>query len=118
MSKTLKVLTSIYGFLYVALIVSALFDEGFRKQGAGTLAVFIPLAIFLAGYVVIWKNEVYGGLIFILWYIGMWYVGYVLSETDRGVAPVMGFPLFVLAVLHIISGYRNRRVRPEPVQKD
>jgi hypothetical protein len=118
MSKTLKVLTSIYAVLYVALIVSAIFDEGFRKQGAATLAVFIPLVIFLVGYVVIWKNEIYGGLIFVLWYLGMWYVGYVLSETDRGVAPVIGFPLFVLAVLHIISGYRNRKVGQETVQKD
>ena len=111
MSKTLRVLTSIYALLYVALIVSAIFDEGFRKQGADTLVVFIPLVIFLVGYVVIWKNEIYGGLIFILWWIGMWYVGFILSETDKGVAVVMGFPLFVLAILFIVSGYKNRKVK-------
>lgn len=111
MSKTLKVLTSIYAVLYVVLIVSALFDEGFRKQGADTLPIFIALAIFLIGYVVIWKNEIYGGLIFILWFIGMCYIGWVLSETDRGVAVVMGFPIYILANLFIISGYRNKKVK-------
>jgi len=108
MSKTLKILTSIYAVLYVVLIVSALFDEGFRRQGADTLPIFIALAIFLVGFVVIWKNEIYGGLIFILWFIGMCYIGLVLSETDRGVAVVMGLPVFILAILFIISGYRNK----------
>ena len=101
MSKTLKVLTSIYAFLYVSLIVSAVFDEGFRNQGALTLGVLIALAVFLVGYVVVWKNEIYGGLVFILWWIGMWYVGFVLSETDRGVAVVLGFPLFIPARTYI-----------------
>lgn len=107
MSRTLRILTSVYAFLYVALAVSAVFDEGFRKQGADTLVLFIPLALFLVGYVMVWKNEIYGGLVFILWWIGMWYVGFVLSETDRGVAVLMGFPMFVLAVLHVVSGYRS-----------
>jgi hypothetical protein len=115
MSKTLKVLTSIYAFLYVALAVSAILDEGFRKQGADNLMLFIPLVLFLVGYQIVWKNEIYGGLVSILWWIGMWYVGFVLSDTDRGVAVVMGFPLFVLAVLHIVSGYRNRKAKQETV---
>jgi hypothetical protein len=114
MVKTLRVVTSVYAVLYVAGAVSALFNEEFRMQ----LAVSIQLVIFLAGYVVIWKNEIYGGMVFILWWIGMWYVGYVLSETDRGVAVVVGFPLFVLAILHIISGYRSRKARQETVQVD
>jgi len=113
MSKVLKILTTIYAVLYVALIVSALFDEGFRKQGADTLAVFIPLVVFLIGFWVLWRNETYAGLIFIIWYIGMWYVGYVVSQTDRGVAPVIGFPLFILAVLLILSG--RKRKLPENV---
>jgi hypothetical protein len=59
----------------------------------------------------VWKNEIHGGLIFILWWIGMWYVGFIHSETDRGVAVVMGLPLFVLAILHIISGYRSKKTK-------
>jgi hypothetical protein len=118
MSKTLKVLTSIYALLYTALIVSAIFDEGFRKQGIDTLGVFIPFVIFLVGYVVVWKNEIYGGSVFILWWIAMWYVGFVLSETDRGVAVVMGFPLFILAILHVISGYKNRKATHDRVEED
>jgi hypothetical protein len=45
----------------------------------------------------------------------MWYVGYVLSETDTGVVRVMGFPLFVLVVVHIIAGYRNRKAKQQTV---
>jgi len=32
---------------------------------------FLPLAVFLLGYALIWKNEIHGGLVFILWWIGM-----------------------------------------------
>ena len=35
-------------------------------------------------------------------------MGLVLAETDRGVAVVMGVPMFVIGVLFIVSSYRRR----------
>lgn len=106
LSKTLKVLTSIYGILYVLLIISGQYGDSRYEP----LVVHILFAVFLVGYFTIWKNEVYGGLIFVLWWIGTWYLGLYIVEQDRGAAVVMGIPLFVLAILFLVSGYRKRKL--------
>ena len=44
-----------------------------------------------------------------VWWIGMWYLGLFVAQSDRGAAVMMGLPLFVLAVLFIIAWFRKRR---------
>ncbi len=107
MSKILKLLASIYGLLYVLFMVSGQYGD----SGYEPLVVKILFAIFLVGYLTIWKNEIYGGLIFVLWWIGLWYLGIFIAEHDKGAGVVMGAPLFVLAIFFIISGYKNRKAK-------
>jgi hypothetical protein len=109
MSKILKILTSIYGILYILFLVSGQFGH----SGYEPLVVYILFAVFLAGYLTIWKNEMYGGWIFILWWIGMWYLGIFVAETDKGAGVVMGIPLFIMAILFNIAGRKKR----EPEQQ-
>jgi hypothetical protein len=106
-SKALLILTSIYGLLYVMFIVSG--SNG--SSGSEPIVVNILFALFLVGYAAVWKNEGLGGLIFVLWWIGMWYLGFFVAQHDRGAAVVLGFPLFVLALLLIRSWYRKRSAR-------
>ena len=105
MSKILKVLISIYALLYVLFMVSEQYGDAEYEP----LVVKILFAIFLMGYLITWKSEIYGGLIFVLWWIGMWYLGIFIVEQDKGAGVAMGTPLFILAILLIVSGYKSRK---------
>jgi len=97
-------LNTIYGLLYLAFIAT----EDFGTNGSEPRVVMLLFFLFLIGYAVVWLNEGLGGLVFVLWWGGMWYLGLYVAQTDRGAGVVMGVPLFVLGILFIISWYRRR----------
>ncbi|MCU0236973.1 MAG: hypothetical protein MUC72_07805 [Acidobacteria bacterium] len=94
-SRVLLVLTSLYGLLYVIFIASG----NYGASGSEPLVVKLLFVLFIAGYVVAWKNERLGGALFLLWWIGMWYLGLFVARHDRGAGVVMGIPLVILAIL-------------------
>ena len=103
-SKTLLVLTSIFGLLYVIFMISGNYGSG----GYEPLLVKLLFVVFLIGFLMVWKHEGIGGLIFVLWWIGMWYLGLFVVQQDRGAGVVVGLPLFCLGILFIISWYKRR----------
>jgi hypothetical protein len=107
-SRILLVLTSAYALLYVLLMVT----KQYGTAGSEPTVVKILFALFLVGYIVVWMNEGLGGAIFVIWWIGMWYLGLFVAQSDRGAAVVMGFPLFVLAVFFIIAWFKKRNAAP------
>jgi len=107
-SRILLVLTSIYALLYILFMVT----KQYGTAGSEPTVVKILFALFLVGYIVAWMNEGLGGAIFVVWWIGMWYLGVFVAQSDRGAAVVMGFPLFVLAVLFIIAWFKKRKAAP------
>lgn len=107
-SRILLILTSIYALLYILLIVT----KQYGTAGAEPTAVKILFTFFLVGYLVVWINEGLGGAIFVVWWIGMWYLGLFVAQSDRGAAVVIGLPLFVLAVLFIIAWFKRRKAAP------
>jgi hypothetical protein len=107
-SRVLLVLTSVYALLYILIMVT----ENYGAAASEPTVVKILFALFLVGYVVVWMNEGLGGAIFVVWWIGMWYLGLFVAQADRGAAAVIGFPLFVLAVLFIIAWFKKRKAAP------
>lgn len=107
-SRILLVLTSAYALFYVLIIVT----ENYGTAGSEPTVVKILFALFLVGYVVVWMNEGLGGAIFVVWWIGMWYLGLFVAQSDRGAAIVIGFPLLVLAVLFMIGAFKKRNSAP------
>jgi len=102
-SRLLLVLTSVYGVLYVAFIATG----SYGTTGAEPTVVRLLFLLFLVGYALTWKNEGLGGAIFVLWWVGMWYLGLFVAKEDRGTAVVLGLPLFALAILFIRAWYRR-----------
>ena len=103
-SRILLVLTSVYALLYILFMVT----EQYGTAGSEPTVVKILFALFLVGYIAVWINEGLGGAIFVVWWIGMWYLGLFVAQTDRGAAVVMGLPLFVLAVMFIFAWFKKR----------
>jgi len=75
--------------------------------GAEPIVVRLLFLLFLVGYALTWKNEGLGGAMFVVWWVGTWYLGLFVAEQDRGAAIVLGLPLFVLAILFIRAWYRR-----------
>jgi hypothetical protein len=112
----LKIITFIFGLLYLVFIVESFISSQNEPQVSKTEQTVVTLlfVVFLIGYLFLWKNELYAGLIFLLWYIGMCYLGLFVAVTDKGASMVLGFPLLVLAILFIISWFRNKNVNEHP----
>jgi hypothetical protein len=108
--KVLLILTSIYGGLYVILILSFLLfeDPNFNNTNLEGIIVGLAIIVFLIGYYYSWNNELIGGIIFIFWWGIMWYLGLFVAERDKGAGVVMGVPMFIIGILFIVYWYRRR----------
>jgi len=101
------VLTSIYGLLYLVFIASG----SYGSAGSEPFVVRLLFLLFLVGYAAVWLSERVGGVVFILWWAGMWYLALFVAREDRGAGVVMGVPLFVLGILFIVSWHRMHDAR-------
>ncbi len=123
----LHVLLTIYGILYLVFVIIGFVpsQEGspvspsvpyhpFALEGSLVKVLFV---FFLFGFFTAWKNRLAAGVLFILWWAAMWGLETLMvARGGSGGAIVMGFPLFVLGVLFVVSGYRQRRLRSVPSQ--
>jgi hypothetical protein len=118
----LHILLAIYGALYLVFVIVGFIpaSEGspvaasvpYRPFGLEGSLVKVMFALFLVGFFTAWRNQLAAGVLFLFWWAGMW--GLEVLMVARGLhggAIVMGFPMFVLGVLFVITGYRNRRMR-------
>lgn len=105
----LQILLTIYGLLYLLLIVSSFFAiENYDIFDLELIVVNLALILFLVGYYIVWKNEKIAGIIFLFHWVIMWVITLFIAQTDRGMSVVLGFPLFILGILFIISWYRKK----------
>ena len=109
LSRTLLVLISVYAALYAAALIGYLFEpKAFSEISYEGIIVFLALILFLIGFYISWKNERTAGIIFIIWWGIMWYLGLFIAETDKGAGVVIGFPVFVIGVLFLVSWYKSK----------
>jgi hypothetical protein len=111
--------TSIFGLLYLAFIIHSFIpaQEGSPVSSAMTFEPFdleqicvkLLFLVFLLGYFAAWKNEGVAGVIFLLWYAGMWCLElFVVAplRNNGGGGIVMGLPLFILGILLTVRWVR------------
>ena len=110
LSKVLFIITTIYGILYLILLVTSFFEEDFNTE---LIIVYSAFIVFLIGYYFTFKNEMTAGIIFLFWWGIMWYLGLFVAETDKGAGVVMGIPLFIIAIFYIISAKKNEKPADE-----
>lgn len=130
-SASLLIATSIYGLLYLWFVIVSFIPapEGnwisttipFDPFDLEQILVKVLFLLFLVGYLVVWKNELIGGAIFLLWWAAMWCMEILvvapIKGGDAGGGIAMGFPLFVLGILFVRRGYlggKKEAVPPAP----
>lgn len=113
----LHLLTFIYGLLYLFVVImessrpTGASSSGIERVNLEVTLVIILFVVFLVGFFISWKREGIAGLIFILWWIGMWYLALFVVEHDHGAGVVMGIPLFILGIGFIILWHNKRKAR-------
>lgn len=76
------------------------------------IAIRLMFVLFLAGYLVAWKNEGVAGIIFILWWDVMWGMDLLVmgpsGPEGGGGAIALGLPVFVLGILFLVNSKKRR----------
>lgn len=123
-SKAPLIATSVFGLLYSWFVVVSFIPapDGnwissavpYEPNRQAMVVFTLLFLLFLTGYLVVWTNELFGGMLFILWWIGMWFMD-VLNlapiegvDEGRGISIVMGLPVFILGILFIKRWYKGR----------
>lgn len=127
-SKGLLIATAIYGVLYAWFVIVSFIPapEGnwvsstvpFEPLDLEQIFVKLLFLLFLIGFLVVWKNELAGGVIFLVWWVAMWgmeiFVVAPIKGGDAGGGIGMGLPLFVLGILFVRHWYKGRSVETIP----
>lgn len=127
-SKGLLIATAIYGVLYAWFVIVSFIPAPEGNWVSSTVPfepfdleqIFVKLLflLFLIGFLVVWKNELAGGVIFLVWWVAMWgmeiFVVAPIKGGDAGGGIGMGLPLFVLGILFVRRWYKGRSVETIP----
>jgi hypothetical protein len=127
-SKGLLIATAIYGVLYAWFVIVSFIPAPEGNWVSSTVPfepfdleqIFVKLLflLFLIGFQVVWKNELAGGVIFLVWWVAMWgmeiFVAAPIKGGDAGGGIGMGLPLFVLGILFVRRWYKGRSVETIP----
>ena len=122
-STGLLIATSVYGLLYLWFVIVSFIPSPDGQWISSTVPfepfdleqIFVKLLflLFLVGYVVVWKNELLGEAVFVLWWAAMWcfeifIVAPIKGADGGGIA--MGLPLFILGMMFVWRGYQRRNI--------
>lgn len=127
-SKGLLIATAIYGVLYAWFVIVSFIPAPEGNWVSSTVPfepfdleqIFVKLLflLFLIGFLVVWKNELAGGVIFLVWWVAMWgmeiFVVAPIKGGDAGGGIGMGLPLFVVGILFVRRWYKGRSVETIP----
>jgi hypothetical protein len=119
------IVTSLFGLLYLWFVIVSYIPapDGtwvnpavpYEPSRQAMIVYTLMFLLFFMGYVVVWTNELIGGIIFILWWVAMWFMEILNlapiegeAPGDRGGGIAMGFPLFVLGIVFITRWYKGR----------
>jgi len=126
-SKGLLIATSVFGLLYLAFVIGTFIPalDGSMSSSVPSelwdrakIAVRLEFLVFLIGYLVVRKNELIGGTIFILWWVVMWFLEILVFAPivggDAGGAVGFGLPVFIFGVLFVRRWYKERSIETDP----
>jgi membrane protease YdiL (CAAX protease family) len=107
-TRILQILTSAYGALYLAVIVSSFIQGDLTFSNLVDKLGIIPVLIFIAGVVLSWLRLKTGGIILMVWTASIWFYDLCLArEVGGGLASIMSVPSMVLGSLFLLEWYKG-----------
>lgn len=111
-SLSLKIVASMALVGYIILLLAknaALYTE------SSELTSYFLFSLFTVGYILLWKQKVIAGMVFLIWYTIQWYMVFLVWE--KGIMTlILGFPIAVLGLLILLNGIKKKTNKPsQPV---
>lgn len=112
----LSTITITFTILYSMVIIEDVSNNlQFSYSRAPGIFLILLAAVYIVGFILSWKHELYAGIAFILWYIGV----FVLFKSDLVISNYgpwnfAGFVVFLNGYLFIRFGYqklKQKRIR-------
>ena len=98
--KTIQYIIIIYAVLYLMFLISDDFAEG--------NIIYLLFVLFIVGFWISWYNKIIAGIIFLLWYIGVFIYEVFFVEKDGGLGLVLGIPLVIIGIDFITNGMKKK----------
>ena len=104
--NVLRILGTIAALGYILFLI----DFGvphFKELNFADTSIYLLFAVFMLGYMFLWKNELISGILIVLWYALEWcLVLWVWVDGDMVI--VLGFPIFIIGILVLFYGIRHK----------
>ena len=104
--NVLRILGSIAVICYILFLIGEK-NPLFEEASFVDISVYLLFAVFLLGYILIWKNELISGILLIAWHGLQWCLVIWIWE-DSGMTLILGFPIAVVGILVLIYGIRQK----------
>ena len=103
----LRLFLIIYTILYFISIPTDFLGDGIDLFTWPGVILIGLLPIYLIGFILSWKWELITGILFIIWYAGLFFgtTGYFIIEDSLGPLRFIGFPVLVQGVLYLIYNF-------------
>lgn len=119
---TTHVYLAIYGALYLLFVLVGFVpsQDGspvsdlpgpYHPFGLEGSLVKVLFAFFLIGFFAAWRNRLAAGVFLLLWWAGMCGFSILMMAQGSGGAFAMPFPVLVIGLVFLVSGYREKRAR-------
>ena len=108
-TKPIQYITLVYAILYILFLFSGDFPGAYPSLHTEGIIVYLLFVLFIIGFSISWHNKIITGIIFLLWYIGMFAFELFIVEKDGGFGIISGLPLLVLGIFYIRSGFKSNK---------
>ncbi len=116
-NKPLLIITGVYAFLYLAGMLTSIFNGEFSLSNLIDNYFLILSIIFMVGFVLSWTNEKKAGIIFLVWNAGIWIFDYYLNRNaDSGMISVLALPILFIGALFLLEWYKTTKT-PKPTEQ-
>ncbi len=106
----LRLLLIIYTILYFITIPTNFMDRGIDLFNWPGVILIGLLPIYLIGFILSWKWELITGILFIIWYAGLFYLS---IEGNLDPLKFSGFPVFLQGIFYL---YYHFKLKPKQIQ--
>lgn len=109
-SLSLKILTSIALIGYFILFMAE--SAGLYSE-TNELTGYFLFGLFLTGYILLWKQKVIAGIVFLIWYSIQWYMVFLIWEKGL-MTLLLGLPIAALGLLILLDGIKKKSNKSSP----
>ena len=98
----LRVFVLNYGLYYIILIFEDIINFTFDLFRIPDIIFPILLCVFLTGFLLSWKHELYAGIVFVIWYVIVLFGTFMYPEfTHKGPFAFIGFVVLLQGLFYI-----------------